>query len=216
MVTRDVQKQPTTQIFVREVMNLDKRGVCTNDHPTRTNRGERMKTIKVSDEIYDFLISTSKEINSQDNRITAEPYFYQIREEKEIATGEGMGEEVWVMDGEIHLRTEQDIKEAVFEWKEWDLENKLHQKKYSELGGWEIDEILEENYRKVHVSVDYTYSNCFLTEKAARQHIKINGHNLKSPVDYLIHAYRNHEMINIFKFLKGLTEPIKDTEGKDG
>jgi hypothetical protein len=148
----------------------------------------------------------SKEINTQDNRATAKPYYFSVMETVEEATGEGMGEEVWVCDGSIALRTKEDIKEAVYEWKDWDLENKDHQEKFNKLNSFEIDEILEKNYRKVSITQKERHSNCFLTFKAYKQHVKVNGHNLKNPQSFLNHAYRNEEMERLFDFLTGLTE----------
>lgn len=79
---------------------------------------EDKKTIEVSIEVYNFLMNLSKEIREQDNRGTRIPYYYQVQEEKEIAVPDGCGEEVWVCDGNVCLRTEEDIRDAVFEWKE--------------------------------------------------------------------------------------------------
>lgn len=161
-----------------------------------------MKTINVTDEMYDFLSNLSKEIKSQDNRGTAKPYFYQVQEEEEVGVPDGCGEEVWVCDGEICLRTEEDIKNAVFEWNGWDLGNEEDEAKFAELNSFDIDEILEENYRKVNVDIKHKYSNCFFTFKAYQEHISRNGHNLSNPQSYLFHAYRNREMEMLFRFLQ--------------
>ena len=62
------------------------------------------------------------------------------------------------------------------------------------------------NYRKVNVTTIHEYENAFFTEKAAREHIRINGHNLNEPRTYVNHAYRNPEMELIIKFLRSLTD----------
>lgn len=160
-----------------------------------------MKQIEVTDEMYDFLSELSKEIKTQDNRATAYPYFFQVQEDEEIAVPEGCGEEIWVLDGEICLRTDQDIKEAVFEWKDWELGKREDEAEFAELNVFDIEEILENNYRKVNVDIRHKYSNCFLTEKAYKEHIQCNGHNLSNPKSYLFYAYRNREMEMLFKFL---------------
>lgn len=160
-----------------------------------------MKTIQVTDEIYAFLSNLSKEIKNQDNRITAMPYFFQVQEDEEIAVPDGCGDEVWVCDGEICLRTEEDIKNAVFEWKDWELGNKEDEERFKELDYYDIEEILKENYIKVNVSTRRKYSNCFFTFKAYQEHISCNGHNLNNPNSYLFHAYRNNELDMLFKFL---------------
>lgn len=167
---------------------------------------EDMKTIEVSAEMYDFLINLSKEIREQDNCGTAMPYYFQVQEEKEIGVPEGCGEEVWVMDGEVCLRTEDDIREAVFEWKCWDLNNPKDQKKYFNLTSYEVEDVLENNYRKVNIDTTHTYSNVFFTKKAYEEHLRQNRHNLNNPTSYLFHAFRNPEMSKIFNFLLGLTK----------
>ena len=50
-----------------------------------------MKTINVSDEMYEALIEISTNMKNQDNRCTASPYFYQVRCKKEVAAYEGCG-----------------------------------------------------------------------------------------------------------------------------
>lgn len=163
-----------------------------------------MKTIEVTVEMYEFLMGLQHELLTQDNRATRKPYFYMVQETIEVAVPEGCGDEVWACDGEIHLRNAEDIKEAVFEWKEWDITNEDDCTRFNKLSDWEIDSILEENYRKCYVSIAYRYSNSFLTEKACREHIDINRHNLTSPRTYLDYAFRNTEMENLVKLLEGI------------
>lgn len=177
-----------------------------------------MRTIEVTDEIYDFLSNLSKEIKTQDNRGTAKPYFFQVMEEEEVGVPNGNGEEVWVQDGKICLRTEEDVKKAVWNYYGWpsmhiagdnseeDLVRDCEEE-YISMSSWEIEAVLEVNYRKVCVDKKEKFSNCFLSEKACNKHIEINGHNLKNPHSYLHHAYRNKEMEMLFKFLE---ESFKD------
>lgn len=160
-----------------------------------------MKTIEVTDEMYSFLKELSQEIKTQDNRGTASPYFYQVQEDEVIGVPDGCGEVAWVSDDTI-IKTDDEIKQAVFEWKDWTLGDGEDEKKYKELDRFDIDDIMEENYRKVDVSVRHTYSNCFLTFKAYEEHVRRNGHNLSNPKSFLFHAYRNAEMEMLFKFLK--------------
>ena len=164
-----------------------------------------MKTIKVTDDMYEFLMDLSKELNTQNHRCTATPYFFQIQETKEIPTAEGNGETVWVCDGEICLRTDEDIKAAVFEYKEWNLESEEDNKKFEELYEYEIEEILENNYNKYDITTENVYTNAFLTEKACKQHIKANSYHYKQPQYFLTHAFRNPELEKVFEFLCGLT-----------
>lgn len=164
-----------------------------------------MKQIEISDEMYDELIALSNELNTQDHRATAMPYFFQIQEEVEIPTSEGCGEEVWVCDGQICLRTEEDKKAAVFEYKGWDLESKSDNKKFEKLSWIDIENILEENYQKHSVTTIHKYHNAFLTEKACKEHIRLNRYHYSNPHDFLQHAFRNPELEMVLKFITGLT-----------
>lgn len=164
-----------------------------------------MKTIQVSDEMYKFLEDLSKELNTQDHRGTAMPYFFQIQTTEEVPAAEDCGVKVWVQDGSIALRTDEDIKEAVFEYKEWDLDSEVDQRAYSELLSFEIDNILNKNYREVWVDEEKKYQNAFLTEKACKEHIRLNNYHYSNPVDYLSYAYRNPELEKVMEFLCGIT-----------
>lgn len=170
-----------------------------------------MKQIQVSDEIYDFLINLSKEIKSQGQRATATPYFFQVRETKEVPAHKGQGEEVlWSPNYEIELRTDQEKIDWIKEHEE-EFIGKDGKEELKEVGNhsstYELDEILEEvGFESFNVENGYTYSNAFFTSKACDEHIRINKHNLNYPVNYLTHAYRNKEMEMMFKFLIDLTK----------
>lgn len=160
-----------------------------------------MKKIEVSEEMFDFLTNISKELNSQDHRGTAMPYFFQIQTKRQIAVPEGNGIEAWFYDGAM-IETDEEIEKAVNEYKEWDKETS----EFNELEDYEIEDILEKaGYRKVNYDYERVLENAFLTSKACDEHIKKNSHNLSSPVNYLSHAHRNPEMEMIQKFLVELT-----------
>ena len=44
-----------------------------------------MKIIEIEDEMYEFLMNLSKELNTQDHRGTAMPYFFQIQTKEKVA-----------------------------------------------------------------------------------------------------------------------------------
>lgn len=113
-----------------------------------------MKTIEVNDEMYEFLCNLSKEIKTQDNRGTRPPYFFQVQEEEECPVPDGFGDEVWVMDGQV-LRTDEDIKETVFEYNGWEIGSKKDEELHAEMDRWDEEEVADK-----HVFyVDYGYSN---------------------------------------------------------
>lgn len=165
------------------------------------------KTIEVSDEMYDFLIELSKEINTQNNRMTRMPYIFQVQEKKEIYVPYGCGHEVWIHNhNELLLRNDDDIKDKIFDINEWNINDTEMQKKYDDIHECEIEGILIDNgFSKMHIDEECVYSNAFFTEKACKEHIESNRYNYRKPKDYLSAAYRNYEMEKIFEFLCGLT-----------
>lgn len=161
-----------------------------------------MKTIRISDEMHEALMEISKQLNDQDHRATAMPYFFQVMTEEEVPVPDGFGESVWVMDGEICLRSDDDIKVAIYEYKEWDKSNSQHGKLFNQMSDYEKEEILRKvGYRNYDITTTRKYENCFFTEKACETHIRQNRHNLNKPKSYLNHAFRNPEMELVLKFL---------------
>lgn len=167
-----------------------------------------MKTIKVSDEMYDFLMNLSNEIKTQDNRCTAMPYFFQVREKKEVAAHEGSGTEVlYSSEYEVELRTEQNKRQWIKEHFDYFDESMWYEelKEIDIVNEWTLDAALMDlDFNRFYVDEDYEYSNVFFTSKACDEYIKLNRHNLKSPDNYLKHAFRNREMEMIFKFITEL------------
>jgi hypothetical protein len=163
-----------------------------------------MKSIKVNQDMYEFLMNLSKELNSQSNRATAMPYFFQIQQEEETSVGEGAGEEVWYCDGAI-ISTEEEIKNAIFEYNAWVIGNKKHEKLFAEMDWLDRERVLENNFHKVYRSTRKVYTNAFLTEKACKEHIEKNEYHYRNPVDFLSHAFRNPELEMLMKFICQLT-----------
>ena len=158
-----------------------------------------MKTIEVTDEMYDFLINLSKELNNQDHRCTAMPYFFQIQTNEEIAVPEGNGNEAWYNDG-IKLEGEDEINDYIAEYQDKPIEEIIYKE------DWEKEEILENaGWYKVYYDYEHRYQNAFFTEKACKEHIRLNHYHYNEPVDYLSHAFRNPELEMVLKFICKLT-----------
>ena len=161
-----------------------------------------MKTIQVSDEMYNFLMELSKEINTQDNRATAKPYFFQIQTNEQISVPEGCGTEAWHYDGST-IETKDEIINTIFEYKD----ESLTKDEIMKLDEWEKEQILEDDgWAKCNYDYKHEYQNAFLTEKACKEHIRLNHYNYNEPVDYLSHASRNPELEKIFRFISELSE----------
>ena len=158
-----------------------------------------MKTIEVTDEMYEFLINLSNELTTQDNRATAMPYIFQIQTQEEVPAMEGNGNVAWFYDGS-KIESEQEITEAIAEYKGLDIED------VSKYYGFEREAILEDaGYRKIYYDTKEQYQNAFLTSKACDRHISENAYHYNKPVNYLSHAFRNPELETLLKFVCGLT-----------
>jgi len=160
-----------------------------------------MKTIEVTDEMYNSLMELSKEMTSQDNLGTRMPHMFQIRTKKEVAAHEGCGEEIWVNDEGDELRTVEEIAEYVEQY----LSDNDNQEQFKEMDSDEIlgflQDELNEGWRKVWVNIEYEYKNTFLTSKACQEHIDANHYHYNEPIVYLNHAWRNPEQEIVSKFL---------------
>ena len=160
-----------------------------------------MKTIEITDEMYNSLIELSKEVKTQHNGGLATPYIFQIKTMEEVC--DNNGDKYWLSDDTL-ISTEEDIRYAIFEWKEWDEDNLEDVEKYDNLDEYEIDDIMQENYTEVYLSEEARYENAFLTRKACQEHINKNSYHYRKPTAYQNTAFRNNEMELIFNFLKQL------------
>lgn len=162
-----------------------------------------MKLVAISDEYYDFLVNLSRELNTQDNRGTASPYFYQVKQKKKVPGPDGNGEREW-LDPSGEPCDEDERSRAIADHQGWD-----------DLPDHEINELLEtlDDYYKESVLWKLGYSeywytwedeweNAFLTEKACKEHIRLNHYHYNEPVDFLTHATRNPELEKLISFLK--------------
>ena len=155
--------------------------------------------IEISEESYQFLKDLIHEIDTQDNRATANPILYTIHEkvERDRATGRGT---VKYYDGEESIIDEDEVWELA---KDHGLEDEP------------FEDILEQ-LKLEPLDIETTWevssfnTNVFLTEKACRQHIRINGHNLNEPKIHVSHAFRNPEMEDLFKAIR---EIAKESQG---
>ena len=158
-----------------------------------------MKTIEVSDEMYDSLVELSKELNTQSSRSTRMPYFFQIQTNEKVAVPEGCGTECWHSDGS-DIETDDEINEVICEYSDISIEEAakmdfVNKEKILEDAGW----------RRVNYSYEHRYQNAFFTERACKRHIQKNAYHYDEPVDYLSYATRNPELELVMKFLCELT-----------
>lgn len=164
-----------------------------------------MKTIKITNELYEKLINISREMLSQDNRSTASPYFFQVRTTEKVPPwGDNSGEFVMFIDDE---GTEYENKEdflSLFESHGIDVPDDFNYRFKTDL--YDLVEEYFPTLVKIEYNLDYKYENIFFTESACKSHIESNSHNYNSPVDYISYAFRNPELEIIQNFLISLSK----------
>lgn len=160
-----------------------------------------MKTIQVTDKMYDFLMNLSHELNTQYHKGTAMPYFFQVQTTHRIAVPKGCGNEAWHYDGTF-LETDEEVIDFIYSYNAEDLSKKKIQAMSSHQRAQYLKKI---GFRVVKYDYEHRLENAFLTEKACEEHIRINKHNLRQPQSYLSHAFRNPELEQVLSFICKLT-----------
>lgn len=168
-----------------------------------------MKSIELSDEMYQKLIDIATEMTTQNHRGTRMPYFFQIRDWVKVYDADLNG------DTHIYLNRDYNIQiETVDELISYLEDNSIsfEEEKIREM--WsddfftELPDWIEENAEGLErhsYSLQPVYKNSFLTAKAAQQHLEANYYHYHPKADvYLSHAWRNPEMKIISTFLWNL------------
>jgi hypothetical protein len=173
-----------------------------------------MKTIEISDEMYDQLIELATEMTTQDPRSTRMPHMFQIRTKKKVYDWGLNGDFIIWVQGDMEIETFEELMDFLKKnnikypsdiedlWKNewWTSDDEAFE-------GETLKDFLSTsspNLEECSYSWDYGYENCFFTAKACKEHIERNHYNYNEPTDYLNHAWRNPEMELISKFLCGL------------
>ena len=166
-----------------------------------------MKTIKVSDEMYDKLISLATEMTTQDPRGTKMPHMFQIRDwKKQYDWGLNGDTHIWVGDYDEEIETLDEFKDY--------LENNGFgiPENIEDIWNdhWDMEDWVESNnieLKQCSYSLVPEYTNHFLTAKAGEEHLRLNDYHYHKDADvYLNHAWRNPEMEILSEFLCGLVD----------
>ena len=174
-----------------------------------------MKTITITDESFEFLQDFIKVLNGQDTRGTSFPYVYAVRDIKRVYgvdpdyDNDGF---IWVWDGE-ECSTD-DIIDYVVENDDVDRDDLLAE--LDEVGrnnidtlkctrGYDIDAVYYKNVRVV--------KNVFFTEEQAKGHIKDNHYHFDDPDIYVIHLFRNDEMVNLVDAIEDIVNQKEEANG---
>lgn len=152
-----------------------------------------------------FLKDLKQELNTQSNRMTANPRFYQIQHDVFIPSIDGDGNYFEaVVDGErlgIYTNDNKGLEELkdilLLNYDEEDLED------IEEINSLNLEELDNKSLDLKCYVGDYkhVYDNAFLTEKACKQHIESNKHHYRNPMDYLSYAFRNPELNQLLEIL---------------
>lgn len=140
--------------------------------------------------VVNFARSLVSEIEGQDNRCTASPYFYVIRDKEVRAVPDGCGDEKrYYWDGDQYT-----VAEVLEHFPGKDIDQVLHEN--SDIWAMDVNVVrfTPENH------------NVFLTEKACRQHLDQNRHHFTDPSDYVRHAFRNPEMEGVVAALRAIAK----------
>lgn len=166
-----------------------------------------MKTIEVSDEMYEKLIALATEMTTQDPRSTRAPHIYQIREWAKVYD--------WALNGDVHIWVEQGNSTEIETYEDLvsylendDVEIPENLKEmWGERGQYDLKDWLSEKCPDLE-ECSYTdkavYQNYFLTGKSCKEHIRLNHYHYRNPDDYLTHAWRNPDMDLVSEFFCGL------------
>lgn len=160
--------------------------------------------IVLPEEDVKFLKELANEIKTQDNRGTASPYYYTVRQKKRIVGIDANYSEntVWLdtYSGEFtEWATEEDAIKAVMKDHELDREA--------------AEKFVDDNVTEFGTT-EYEYdTNVFLTYKGFLEHMKLNGHNYSGRHDgdnfkerdycksYVEYAHRNPELKRLLEII---------------
>jgi hypothetical protein len=132
-----------------------------------------------------------KEVDSQDNRGTSQPIQFLLQTKME-----------YVAHPEYNWRAER-------VWRHPEMEGASY-KEYEDAVKWLVEygyegEKLEkekDNIEEFQMGHYWETNQMFFTEKGVKRHLNLNRHNLKEHRDYVVHAFRNPEMRELFEAIR--------------
>lgn len=133
------------------------------------------------------------EVDSQDNRGTAHPIQFLLQTRR-----------VYVAHEEYNWQTETI-------WRHPEMEStscKTHDEAVEWLKDYGYkDEKLEreiENIEEFKMGHYWETQQAFFTERGVKEHIELNGHNLRNHRDYVVHSFRNPEIKKMFEAIRAV------------
>lgn len=163
-----------------------------------------MKTIEVEDSLYEALLEISKEMQTQDNRCTASPYYACIQTKEKNYRQDCDGEVIVYHTDDYDSEFDFDELKQYCEDRDIEIPEDLDWDDH-----YDVNDFISENTTLIQGSYDWKYKtqNVFFTTKACENHIKQNHYHYNDPRSYIEYAFRNPEMELIQKFLLSLYKP---------
>lgn len=150
------------------------------------------KTIIISDKSAEFLIELNRRLNTQDNRATADPYYFTVRCVSEVPVPDGFTDDIrYVHDGTPFTETEL--------------------KQYCEDNELDFDSFKDKRCDKYCVRDVAEFKNFFFTEEGYNEHMRLNGHNYghyKEVNSYVDHAFRNPEIESLLEVIREISKSL--------
>lgn len=150
--------------------------------------------VEVSEKTAAYLKQLADRMSTQNNRGTADPYYFVIRCIKDRIVPEWSNDNLrYCLDGEVF--TEEELEGYCTE-NECDLEE------------------TKEKCLRGAIEEDEEYDNVFLTMEGYEEHMRLNKHNYRhyKRVDsYVKHAFRNPEMASLIDAIKELGVALKES-----
>lgn len=185
-----------------------------------------MPYIKLNDDLYNKVKQLAEEIANQDNRGTSKPYFFQIRQSKEVVGVESDYTDKYKVINEDCKELCEDTELPSF-LAEYIIEGYVEETNpivalipagatkdeittmFISMGYVELQELVIEHlgWDIVGYKLIETYENAFLTEKSIKKHLKLNRHHYtKNAYDYLQYSFRNPDLKLIFELLEEINK----------
>ena len=134
-------------------------------------------------------------IDTQDRRATAHPVQFLLQRKRE-----------YVAHPEYNHKTDTIYRHHEME----STKCKTHAEAVEWLKefGYEGDKLEEEigHIEEFQMGHHWETDQAFFTEEGVKQHIELNGHNLGEHRDYVVHAFRNPEVANLFKAIRAVVD----------
>lgn len=171
------------------------------------NTNTVMKTIRISDEDYEFLRDLQHELCNQTSDGNADPVYWGVMETKEVGVPDGCGDaRIYLGDGDA-----ENLEGAVAYIGEYmDDDNS---DAWSDVDKTDMDDVVQFcndvlQWRDVHVvyvdkkSEISRQTGAFLTKRACKEYIEHYGYNHTNPHTYAMTAFRNFELGRLLEILK--------------